>query len=103
MYQETSSQESEKKSSPRLQRERQDSFFLWKCFFNIFTYTHTHSKTMQEWPASLKAEKEEALAQSSMFTLLSLNKTELSITALKVSFYSGISNVKPTALLFKIC
>lgn len=26
-----------RKSSPWLLRERQDSFFSWKCFFNIFT------------------------------------------------------------------
>lgn len=59
---------------------------------------------MQKWPASLKVEKKEALAQSYTFTflILPLNKTELSITALKVSFYTGISNFKPTALLFKM-
>lgn len=72
---------------------------------STFSLIHTHTKTMQKWPDSLKTEKKEALAQSYTFALLilPLNKTDSSITAWKVSFYTGISNFKPTALLFKIC
>lgn len=72
--------------------------FLMKMFL-LYFHLNTHTLEL------CRSKKKEALAQSYMFTLLilPLNKTELSITALKVSFYTGISHFKPTALLFKIC
>lgn len=62
------------------------AYFSHENIFTIFLFKHTHTKTTQKRPASLKAEKKEVLAQSCMFTLfvLPLNKTELSITALEI-------------------
>lgn len=60
--------------------------FLLKKMSLQYFYLNTHTKIIQKRPMSLKDEKKEVLAQSCMFTLLvlPLNKTELSITALKV-------------------